>query len=58
MKQKEQAFIYVRVLSNEKEETGFSIPAQVKYLQEYAKKKALKLQKFLLKASQPKKQAE
>ncbi len=35
MKQKEQAFIYVMVSSKEQEETGFSIPAQVKYLQDY-----------------------
>lgn len=43
MKQKEQAFIYVRVSSKEQEETGFSIPAQVKYLQDYAKRKGFEV---------------
>ena len=43
MKQKEPAFIYVRVSSKEQEETGFSIPAQVKYLQDYAKRKGFEV---------------
>lgn len=43
MKQKEQAYIYVRVSSKEQEETGFSIPAQVKYLQNYAKRKGFEV---------------
>ncbi len=43
MKQKEQAYIYVRVSSKEQEEAGFSIPAQVKYLQDYAKRKGFEV---------------
>lgn len=39
MKTKEQAVIYVRVSSKEQEEGGFSIPAQLKYLKDYAAKK-------------------
>lgn len=39
MKSKEQAVIYVRVSSKEQEEGGFSIPAQLKYLKDYAAKK-------------------
>ena len=36
MKTKQQAVIYVRVSSKEQEEGGFSIPAQLKYLKDYA----------------------
>ena len=43
MKQKEPAFIYVRVSSKEQEESGFSIPAQIKYLQDYAKRKGFEV---------------
>lgn len=43
MKQKEPAYIYVRVSSKEQEESGFSIPAQVKYLQDYAKKQGFEV---------------
>lgn len=35
---KQQAVIYVRVSSKEQEEGGFSIPAQLKYLKDYAAK--------------------
>ena len=43
MKEKQQAFIYVRVSSKEQEEGGFSIPAQIKFLQEYANHKGFEV---------------
>ena len=43
MKEKEPAFLYVRVSSKEQEESGFSIPAQIKFLQTYAKKKGFEV---------------
>jgi site-specific DNA recombinase len=37
------AVIYARVSSREQEETGYSLPAQQKFLEEYAAKKQLKI---------------
>ena len=34
-----QAVIYARVSSREQEETGYSLPAQQKFLEEYAARK-------------------
>ena len=39
---KRQAVIYARVSSKEKEKEGFSIPAQLKVLKEYAARRALR----------------
>ena len=38
-----KAVIYARVSSREQEETGYSLPAQEKFLQEYAEKKGLEV---------------
>ncbi len=40
-KMNQKAIIYCRVSSNEQEETGYSLPAQEKLLQEYAQRKNL-----------------
>ncbi|MEE8115305.1 MAG: recombinase family protein, partial [Nitrososphaerales archaeon] len=38
-----KAVLYARVSSKEQEQEGYSIPAQVKLLKEYARKKSLKV---------------
>ena len=43
MKEKEPAFRYERLSSTDQEESGFSIPAQIKFLQNYAKKKGFEV---------------
>lgn len=46
MKQKEQCVLYMRVSSKEQEESGFSIPAQQKFLLNYAQKKGFEVVKI------------
>lgn len=43
---KEKAVIYARVSSKEQEETGYSLPAQQKLLEDYAKRKGLEVVKI------------
>ena len=42
---KQKCIIFCRVSSKEQEETGYSLPAQEKYLKEYCYKKELKIEK-------------
>lgn len=42
----EKAVIYARVSSKEQEDTGYSLPAQIKLLQDYAERKNLKIVKI------------
>ena len=50
-----KAVLYARVSSKRQEEEGFSIPAQIKFLQEYAQKKNIEIVKEFVEAETAKK---
>lgn len=53
-----KAVLYARVSSKRQEEEGFSIPAQIKFLKEYALKNDIEVVEEFIEAKTAKKQVE